>query len=80
MRGEDAVDREVEAAYRLFTRNSGGPITLNHLRQIARDLNEDSVGDDLLKDMIREANGGAAVHSGVTLEQFREVMARAGVF
>lgn len=80
MRGEDAVDREVDAAYRLFTRGSDGPITFNHLRQISRDLKEDSVGDELLKDMIREANGGAGVHNGVTLEQFREVMARAGVF
>ena len=43
-------------------------------------MKEDSVGDELLKDMIREANGGAGVNDGVTLEQFRDVMARAGVF
>jgi len=30
--------------------------------------------------MILEANGGAGVQAGVTLEQFRDVMARAGVF
>ncbi|KAJ9298456.1 hypothetical protein DTO271G3_3423 [Paecilomyces variotii] len=79
-RGDDALDSEVEAAFRLFTRGNDGPITLGHLRRIARDLKEDSVGDELLKDMIREANGGAGVNDGVTLEQFRDVMARAGVF
>jgi Ca2+-binding EF-hand superfamily protein len=80
MRSEDSLAEEVDAAYRLFTRGSDGPISLGHLRRIARDLKEDSVGDELLKDMIREANGGEGVHAGVTLEQFREVMARAGVF
>lgn len=80
MRGDDALDAEVDAAYRLFTQGSEGPITLHHLRRIARDLKEDNVGDDLLKDMIREANGGDGLQNGVTLEQFRDVMARAGVF
>lgn len=80
MRGEDALDAEVDTAYRLFTQDSHGPITLNHLRRIARDLKEDNVGDDLLKDMIREANGGDVLQKGVTLEQFRDVMSRAGVF
>lgn len=80
MRDEDAVDAEVDAAYRLFTLGSDGPITLQHLRRIARDLKEDNVGDDLLKDMIREANGGDGLQKGVTLDQFRDVMSRAGVF
>ncbi|KAL1966882.1 hypothetical protein VTN77DRAFT_3847 [Rasamsonia byssochlamydoides] len=80
MRSEDSLAEEVDAAYRLFTHGTDGPITLNHLRRIARDLKEDSVGDELLKDMICEANGGAGVNAGVTLEQFRDVMARAGVF
>ncbi|GAM34582.1 EF-hand superfamily Ca2+-modulated protein [Talaromyces pinophilus] len=80
MRGDDALDAEVDAAYRLFTQGSDGPITFHHLRRIARDLKEDNVGDDLLKDMIREANGGDGLQKGVTLEQFRDVMARAGVF
>ncbi|GAD99942.1 EF-hand superfamily Ca2+modulated protein [Paecilomyces variotii No. 5] len=78
-RGNDSLDSEVEEAFRLFTRGSDGPITLGHLRRIARDLKEDNAGDELLKDMIREANGGG-VNDGVTLEQFRDVMARAGVF
>jgi Ca2+-binding EF-hand superfamily protein len=79
-RSEDSLAAEVDAAYRLFTRGTNGPITIGHLRHIARDLKEDSVGDDLLKDMIREANGEGGIHSGVTLEQFRDVMSRAGVF
>jgi hypothetical protein len=53
---------------------------LSHLRRITRDLKEDSVDDNLLKDMILEANGGAGLSSGVTLEQFHDVMVRAGVF
>ncbi|ODM15667.1 hypothetical protein SI65_08901 [Aspergillus cristatus] len=76
---EDAVAAEVDAAYRLFTRGSDGPITLNHLKRIARELKEDSVGEELLRDMILEANGGG-VGEGVTREQFRDVMDRAGVF
>jgi hypothetical protein len=30
--------------------------------------------------MILEANGGGSVEAGVTLEQFHEIMLRAGVF
>lgn len=80
-RSQDALDEEVEAAYRLFTRGSDGPITLNHLRRVAKELKEDgNVTDDLLRDMIQEANGGEGVQAGVSLEQFRDVMRRAGVF
>lgn len=42
-------------------------------------MKEDS-GDALLRDMILEANGGAGVEAGVSLEQFHEIMLRAGVF
>lgn len=77
---DDAKAAEVETAYQLFTRGSEGPISLSHLRRIARELKEDSVDDNLLKDMILEANGGAGLTSGVTLEQFQDVMIRAGVF
>lgn len=79
-KGEDAISAEVDDAYQLFTRGTNGPITLSHLRRIARDLKEDGVGDDLLKDMILEGNGGAGLSAGVTLEQFHDVMTRAGVF
>ncbi|KAJ5713493.1 uncharacterized protein N7483_010674 [Penicillium malachiteum] len=79
-RDEDAMTAEVDDAYQLFTRGNSGPISLNHLRQIARELKEDSVDDELLKDMIMEANGGAGLTAGVTLEQFHDVMTRAGVF
>ncbi|KAE8398367.1 hypothetical protein BDV37DRAFT_288572 [Aspergillus pseudonomiae] len=79
-RDDDAMVAEVDAAYQLFTRNTDGPITLGHLRRIARELKEDGLGDDLLRDMILEANGGAGIDAGVSLEQFHEVMTRAGVF
>ncbi|CDM31049.1 hypothetical protein DTO013E5_313 [Penicillium roqueforti] len=79
-RDDDAMAAEVDDAYQLFTRGTNGPITLSHLRRIARELKEDSVGDDILKDMILEGNGGAGLSAGVTLEQFHDVMTRAGVF
>ncbi|KAJ5194887.1 uncharacterized protein N7498_008325 [Penicillium cinerascens] len=79
-RDDDAMVAEVDDAYQLFTRGGNGPISLGHLRRIARELKEDSVGDELLKDMILEANGGAGLSAGVTLEQFHDVMSRAGVF
>ena len=43
-------------------------------------MKEDEVGDDLLRDMILEANGGDGVAAGVNVEQFRDVLSRAGVF
>lgn len=71
----------MDAAFRLFNRGSGGPITLSHLRGIARELKEErNVGEDLLRDMVLEANGGAGVHAGVTKEEFFGVLKRAGVF
>jgi len=79
-RSADALAAEVNSAYRLFTHGRDGPITFSHLRRIARELKEDSVTDELLRDMIQEANGGAGVNAGVTLEQFLDVMQRAGVF
>ncbi|PGH27684.1 hypothetical protein AJ80_00699 [Polytolypa hystricis UAMH7299] len=95
-RTEASIAAEVEHAFNLFARGSGseggtattstastagggGTISLNHLRRVARELKED-VKDEVLRDMIREANGGEGVHVGVSLEQFREVMIRAGVF
>lgn len=78
-RGEGAKDEEVEAAYRLFTKGGNGPINVGHLRRVAGELKEE-VGDDLLKYMILEANGGKGVNRGVGVEDFRGVMVRAGVF
>ncbi|OJJ61801.1 hypothetical protein ASPSYDRAFT_40346 [Aspergillus sydowii CBS 593.65] len=78
-RSDEAMSAEVDTAFQLFTRGTDGPITLSHLRRIAREMKEDS-GDALLRDMILEANGGAGVEAGVSLEQFHEIMLRAGVF
>ena len=76
---EDEKAREVEEGYKLFTNGADGPITLSHLKRIARVLRED-VPEEVLKDMILEANGGGGVGKGVQREEFREVMGRAGVF
>lgn len=42
-------------------------------------LKED-VDEELLKDMILEANGGAGVARGVKMDEFDGVMRRAGVW
>ncbi|PKY00081.1 hypothetical protein P168DRAFT_300230 [Aspergillus campestris IBT 28561] len=51
-----------------------------HSRSDDANAAEDQLGEDLLRDMILEANGGEGVQAGVTLEEFRDVMTRAGVF
>ena len=70
---------EVVAAYKLFTHNSSGPITMSHLRRVARELREE-VDDRFLADMINEANGGEGHGRGVGLNEFESVMRRAGMF
>ncbi|KAG9235876.1 beta-lactamase-like protein [Amylocarpus encephaloides] len=79
-RTSDSYIQEVDEAFQLFTSGGGeGKITIATLRKIANDLKEE-VGDDLLRDMILEANGGAGVGKGVEKGQFEEVMLRAGVW
>lgn len=78
-RTEDAVSEEVETAFRLFTKGKDGPITVAHLRRVARELKEE-VGDDMLRSMVLEANGGAGVNKGVGLDDFETIMRRANVF
>ncbi|XP_014559009.1 hypothetical protein COCVIDRAFT_13864 [Bipolaris victoriae FI3] len=79
---EESNAEEVKAAYRLFTHGTAGPITLAHLRRVSKELRED-VPDDVLKDMILEANGGVRGQGkdagGVSLEDFESVMKRAGL-
>ncbi|KAK8041382.1 hypothetical protein PG994_014389 [Apiospora phragmitis] len=82
---------EVDEAFRLFVgnpprTNAGGEeevppptLTLGHLKRVAMTLKQD-VDDQLLKDMILEANGGAGVGRGVGRAEFEEVMRRAGVW
>ena len=79
-RSEDDRQEEIEAAFNLFTGKDGSErITLTALKRVARELKED-VDDQLLKDMINEANGGSGMHQGVDLSEFEGVMRRAGVF
>ncbi|KAF2202775.1 EF-hand superfamily Ca2+-modulated protein [Delitschia confertaspora ATCC 74209] len=80
---EESNAAEVRAAYSLFTHGAPGPITLAHLRRVARELRED-LDDEVLKDMILEANGGIRSRSGgdvggVRMEEFEAVMRRAGI-
>ncbi|KAG6020762.1 hypothetical protein E4U41_002732 [Claviceps citrina] len=78
--GSEAARRaQVDEAFRLFTNNQDGNITLAHLRRVAAVLKEE-VDDDLLRDMILEANGGKGVTRGVAVDEFDGVMRRAGVW
>lgn len=78
-RSDETKDEEVEKAFKLFTSGNERPITFGDLRRIAGLLNQD-VSDDVLKAMILEANGGSGIGTGVDMDQFREVMSRAGIF
>lgn len=78
-RSDDSRAEEVATAFRLFTRGTDGPITIAHLRRVVKELREE-VSDEMLKNMILEANGGAGVTKGVAAEDFEAVMTRAGVF
>ncbi|PHH71603.1 hypothetical protein CDD80_5122 [Ophiocordyceps camponoti-rufipedis] len=77
--GDEAHRAHVDEAYRLFTNGADGPITLAHLRRVAAVLKEE-VDEEVLKDMILEANGGAGVARGVDVDEFDEVMRCAGVW
>ncbi|CAD6568197.1 MAG: hypothetical protein ASARMPRED_001455 [Alectoria sarmentosa] len=80
-KSEESQQREVEDAFRLFTSMGGedGKITMACLKRVARELKED-VGEQTMKDMLLEANGGSGVGRGVGLKDFEGVMRRAGVF
>ncbi|KAL1895225.1 hypothetical protein Sste5346_005370 [Sporothrix stenoceras] len=81
--------QEVDEAFKLFVGHGqssstsqnaqGSIITVAHLRRIAATLKED-VADDVLRDMVLEANGGAGVAQGVDRDAFENVMRRAGVW
>jgi len=80
-RSEESQQREVEDAFRLFMSSGGedGKITVKTLKRVARELKED-VPEQVLKDMLLEANGGSGVGRGVGMKDFEGVMRRAGVF
>ncbi|KAI9649081.1 hypothetical protein NHQ30_001648 [Ciborinia camelliae] len=91
-RTTDSHKKEVDDAFRLFT-NAGqkksagggeggedmGRITLATLKRVARVLKED-VDEDLLINMLLEANGGKGVGKGVERDEFEDVMRRAGMW
>jgi Ca2+-binding EF-hand superfamily protein len=70
--------RELDHAFALFTAGSEGPISLPMLKRVAASLKED-VAEDVLRDMILEANGGRGIARGVNREEFDAVMRRAGM-
>jgi Ca2+-binding EF-hand superfamily protein len=79
-RTSDSHAQEVEEAFRLFTSEGGeGKITLATLKRVAKALKENA-DEELLKDMILEANGGVGVKQGVNKDEFEGIMRRAGVW
>lgn len=79
-RTSDGHAQEVEEAFTLFTKGGGeNKITIATLKRVARALKED-VEEDLLRDMILEANGGAGVGKGVEKDEFEGIMRRAGIW
>ncbi|KUJ22077.1 EF-hand [Mollisia scopiformis] len=79
-RTSDSHGQEVEDAFRLFTAESGEDrITLGTLKRVAKALKED-VDEDVLRDMILEANKGVGVGKGVDKEDFEGIMRKAGVW
>lgn len=71
---------EVDEAFSLFTGGSAEEkITMAHLKRVAAVLKEE-IDDELLRDMILEANGGLGVGRGVKKDEFEKVMKRAGVW
>ncbi|OAA60437.1 ef-hand superfamily Ca2+-modulated protein [Niveomyces insectorum RCEF 264] len=80
--------QEVDEAFRLFAgvptdqhhhHDDHPTITLAHLKRVAATLKE-TVAEEVLRDMIREANGGGSVAAGVDRTAFESVMRRAGVW
>lgn len=72
--------QEVDEAFNLFTSGGGeNKITLATLKRVAKSLKED-VDEELLRDMILEANGGAGVGRGVEKDEFESVLRRAGIW
>jgi Ca2+-binding EF-hand superfamily protein len=78
-RTSDSHNQEVEEAFKLFTSAGEERISLATLKRVARALKED-VDEDVLRDMILEANGGAGVGKGVEKDEFEAVLRRAGVW
>ena len=79
-RTSDSHAQEVDEAFRLFTRGGNDEkITLATLKRVAQALKED-VDEDVLRDMILEANGGAGVQRGVERDEFEGIMRRAGIW
>ncbi|KAK0728097.1 Las1-like-domain-containing protein [Lasiosphaeria miniovina] len=74
--------REVDEAFALFAGGAADApaITMAHLKRVAVVLREDDISEDLLRDMILEANGGAGIGRGVKKDEFDNVMRRAGVW
>lgn len=78
-KNSDARAAQVDEAFALFAKDGEEKITLQTLEEVAKAIG-DEVDEDLLRDMILEANGGKGVGRGVEKREFEEVLKRAGVW
>lgn len=72
--------RELDEAWSLFVKEGEDRITLASLREVARAIGEKGISDELLMDMVLEANEGAGLAKGVDKREFENVMRKAGVW
>jgi hypothetical protein len=73
------MEDEVTAAMDLFTNGVKRNVTIEDLRRVRGLLKEEGVGEDVLRAMVLEANGGKGVKWGVGREEMERVMRRCGV-
>jgi Ca2+-binding EF-hand superfamily protein len=80
-RTSDSHAQEVDEAFKLFSAGGGeGKITLATLKRVAKALKLEEATDEVMRDMILEANGGAGVGKGVEKDEFEVIMRKAGVW
>jgi Ca2+-binding EF-hand superfamily protein len=71
-------DKEIEKAFPLFTQGKSDYISLDDLRRVAQELGE-NLGDEVLEEMIREAD--VLDHDGViSRDEFFRVMKRENAY
>jgi hypothetical protein len=73
------VEDEVTAAMELFTNGVRRDVTIEDLRRVRGLLREEGVGEDVLRAMVLEANGGKGLKFGVGRGEMEGVMRRCGI-
>ena len=76
---EQDNEEEIDIAFPLFTQGKSDFISIDDLRRIAAEIGEAGLGDDVLEEMIREAD--VLDHDGrISKEEFFRVMKRGNAY